>query len=109
MGKIYFHSRFDNFIFFSFVFSVINRNATLGQAFPMWFLSLFTFIPLVYLFKFSKDLKESLENSDEIILKKAIQNLKSYFKSIGISMILVFVCFVVLILSVFIFDFFKSI
>ena len=79
-----------SFVFFNSIFSVINHDASLGQVFTLWFLSLFAFVPLSYLFKFSQKLKQTLITSDEIILQKSIQYLKSYFKTIGISMIIIF-------------------
>ena len=95
-------------IFFGSIIIVINRDSSMGQAFPNWLMSILAFIPLIYLFKFSKKLNQSLLNSDEIILQKSIQLLKSYFKTIGITMIVVFVVYFLAILGTFIYKFYNS-
>jgi hypothetical protein len=82
-----------------FLFSVTQNELTLGDAIVSWvFFSLFV-IPLIYLFLFARKTEQSLRELDNIILQKAIQNLKSYFTSIGFSMILAFVLFVIALVS----------
>ncbi|WP_375561245.1 hypothetical protein ACE193_01445 [Bernardetia sp. OM2101] len=95
-------------IFFGAIVLVINRQTSIGRVFFYWVLSLFSFVPLIYLFKFSKKSKECLLSSDEATLQKTIQSLRSYFKSIGVSMILIFSVFLLEILGMFIYySFFK--
>ncbi|WP_291726046.1 hypothetical protein [Bernardetia sp.] len=88
-----------------FGLSVIEREMILGDAVVMWIMLAFFIIPLVYLFVFALKAESALRESDSFILQKAVEYLKSYFKSIGISMILVFILFIIVIASVIITDY----
>ncbi len=87
------------------VFLVLNRQIVLMIA--LRFLGVFSLcvIPLVYLFVFARKTEQFLRESDTIILQKAIQNLKSYFKSIGVSMILMITIYLLALLTALIYEF----
>jgi len=48
------------------------------------------FFPILYLFKFSNDLKEALDCNNNSQLDLALENLKSHYKFIGIFTIVIF-------------------
>lgn len=81
-----------------FVLMIVGREMRLGDAVPFWVFSALCIIPLVYLFLFARKIEQTLRESDSNILQKAIQNLKSYFKSIGVVIILTFVCLIILVI-----------
>lgn len=90
-------------MFFSNILFVLNRQGSIGESIPYWIISLASFIPLLYLFKLSKSINSFLIDSNEIILQNVIQNLKSYFKSIGITMIILFTLFLIRLIGSFIY------
>jgi hypothetical protein len=47
------------------------------------------FFPIYYLFKFSENMKNALEKSEQITLTKAFDNLHSHYKFIGILTIVI--------------------
>ncbi|WP_375561246.1 hypothetical protein ACE193_01450 [Bernardetia sp. OM2101] len=83
-----------------FLLMVIQNEFILEDAIVLWAMLSVFIIPLLYLFIFARKTEKSLAELDTIVLQKAIQNLKSYFKSIGISMILIFILFVIAMASV---------
>ena len=52
--------------------------------------------PVVYLFKFSRKMKEALTTKSDAILADAFENLKSHFKFIGVLTIIVISLYVLL-------------
>ncbi len=77
---------------------ILAREMRLGDAIPFWIFSVLCIIPLVYLLLFARKTEQSLRESDSNILQKAIQNLKSYFKSIGVLIILTLICIIILVI-----------
>lgn len=78
-------------IFASLVFSFIEQTVTGASEIPQNFLGLIYiaiaalyFFPVYYLYNFSKNIKVALEQSDNTLLTKAFENLKSHYKFIAI-------------------------
>jgi hypothetical protein len=47
------------------------------------------FLPLLFLFRFSKHTTQAVQTLDNLELKKAFKNLKSYFRYLGVLIIIV--------------------
>lgn len=60
-------------------------------------LALLYFMPVFYLFKFSKKMKSALANKNDDILADAFENLKSHYKFIGVLTIIMLSLYVLLI------------
>lgn len=78
-------------IFASLIFSFLNQTTSeLAQvssnSFGFIYLAMAAlyFFPVYYLYNFSKNTKIALQQSDNILLSKAFENLKSHYKFIGI-------------------------
>lgn len=47
------------------------------------------FLPVLFLFRFSRNMRDALQNNDNIKMEKAFKNLRIYFTYIGIMVIIV--------------------
>lgn len=57
-----------------------------------------TFIPLLYLFRFSTRLKNALQTGNDQLLTNALESLKKHYKFLGILLIIVLVFYIMVIL-----------
>ncbi len=53
------------------------------------------FFPVLYLFRFSKNIRDAVQNLDKMKLEKAFKNLRIYFTYIGIMVIIVLSIYIV--------------
>lgn len=60
-------------------------------------MALLYFMPVLYLFKFSRKMKLALANKNDDILADAFENLKSHYKFIGVLTIIIISLYVLLI------------
>lgn len=51
--------------------------------------SFFFFIPVLFLFRFSRNVRDAVHKNDTGTMRKAFRNLRNYFMYIGIALILV--------------------
>lgn len=60
------------------------------------FIALIYLFPILYLYRFSSNLKIALLNKDKVALETAFQNLKSHYKFVGIATIVVLGLYLIL-------------
>jgi len=66
-------------------------------------LGILYFFPILYLFRFSTNIKKAIENKDNENLDQAFKNIKSHYKFIGIFTIAFIVVYIILAIAMVIF------
>ena len=72
-----------------------------GGAFTIIYLALAAlyFFPCLYLFRFASKVQVSIRNNDQEVLTNSLQNLKSYFKFLGILFIIIISLYILVIIG----------
>ena len=70
---------------------------SLGLMITYLVMALLYFMPVLYLFKFSRKMKLALANKNDDILADAFENLKSHYKFIGVLTIIMISLYVLII------------
>ncbi len=68
---------------------------SMGSFIPFLLMVLIYLFPILYLFKFSKQMKIALRSGDNSTLKTSLKNLKSHYKYIGILSIIILGIYVI--------------
>lgn len=90
--------------FMGIIFSALPNNEELPEDFGPYMtivyliMALIYFFPVLYLYKFSVKLKQSLQSQDEDVLSEAFLNLKSMFKFMGVLTILLIALYILIFL-----------
>jgi hypothetical protein len=65
---------------------------------PVLLLGAMYFLPVLFLFRFSKHASHAIQTFDKLALHKAIKNLKAYFAYIGIFIIIILTIYILVLI-----------